>query len=93
MAASQYKFELPFGGSDRALVSVVMGSRSDWEPCMQHACALLEKLGIPFEVGVVSRIARPTSFISMRSMLKIAASPSLLPVPAVPRISRVSSPV
>src|SRR5512141_1903843 len=39
-------------------VGVVMGSRSDWET-MQHAVAILEKLGIPHEVRVVSAHRTP----------------------------------
>jgi 5-(carboxyamino)imidazole ribonucleotide mutase len=40
------------------LIGVVMGSRSDWET-MQHAVAHLERLGIPFEVRVVSAHRTP----------------------------------
>ncbi|PKM08406.1 MAG: 5-(carboxyamino)imidazole ribonucleotide mutase [Gammaproteobacteria bacterium HGW-Gammaproteobacteria-4] len=40
------------------LVGVVMGSRSDWDT-MQHACARLEQLGVPFEVRVVSAHRTP----------------------------------
>ena len=35
-----------------------MGSRSDWE-VMQHACATLEQLGVPFEARVVSAHRTP----------------------------------
>jgi 5-(carboxyamino)imidazole ribonucleotide mutase len=42
----------------RALVGVVMGSRSDWET-MQHAVAKLEALGVPHEVRVVSAHRTP----------------------------------
>ncbi len=40
------------------LVGVVMGSRSDWET-MQHACATLTALDIPFEAEVVSAHRTP----------------------------------
>ncbi len=40
------------------LVGVVMGSRSDWET-MQHACATLTTLQIPFEAEVVSAHRTP----------------------------------
>jgi 5-(carboxyamino)imidazole ribonucleotide mutase len=40
------------------LVGVVMGSRSDWET-MQHGVAVLEKLGVPHEVSVVSAHRTP----------------------------------
>lgn len=43
-------------GSPR--VGVVMGSRSDWET-MQHATAVLEQLGVPHEVRVVSAHRTP----------------------------------
>ncbi|WP_159016289.1 5-(carboxyamino)imidazole ribonucleotide mutase [Cognatiluteimonas profundi] len=39
-------------------VGVVMGSRSDWET-MQHAVAILEKLGVAHEVRVVSAHRTP----------------------------------
>ena len=41
-----------------ALVSVVMGSASDWET-MQHAVALLEKFGVPNEHRIVSAHRTP----------------------------------
>ena len=40
------------------LVGVVMGSKSDWET-MQHACATLTTLEIPFEAEVVSAHRTP----------------------------------
>jgi len=41
-----------------ALVGVIMGSRSDWET-MQHACATLDELGVPYETRVVSAHRTP----------------------------------
>lgn len=40
------------------LVSVIMGSTSDWET-MRHSCEMLEKLAIPFEKKVVSAHRTP----------------------------------
>jgi 5-(carboxyamino)imidazole ribonucleotide mutase len=40
------------------LVGVVMGSKSDWET-MSHAVAMLERLGVPHEVRVVSAHRTP----------------------------------
>jgi len=40
------------------LVGLVMGSRSDWET-MQHAAAMLDKLGVAHEVRVVSAHRTP----------------------------------
>ncbi|MCS7042658.1 MAG: 5-(carboxyamino)imidazole ribonucleotide mutase [Bryobacteraceae bacterium] len=40
------------------LVGVVMGSRSDWET-MQHACAVLEQFGVPYEKRVTSAHRTP----------------------------------
>ena len=40
------------------LVGVVMGSRSDWDT-MKHAVDLLEELGVPYEVRVVSAHRTP----------------------------------
>ncbi|MCC6951826.1 MAG: 5-(carboxyamino)imidazole ribonucleotide mutase [Phycisphaerales bacterium] len=42
----------------RALVGVVMGSRSDWET-MQHASETLKSLKVPHEVSVVSAHRTP----------------------------------
>ncbi|MCL2401088.1 MAG: 5-(carboxyamino)imidazole ribonucleotide mutase [Oscillospiraceae bacterium] len=39
-------------------VGVIMGSTSDWDT-MQHACAILEELGIPYEKKVVSAHRTP----------------------------------
>jgi 5-(carboxyamino)imidazole ribonucleotide mutase len=41
-----------------ALVGIIMGSKSDWET-MQGAADTLEKLGIPFEVEIVSAHRTP----------------------------------
>ncbi|HVZ94913.1 MAG TPA: 5-(carboxyamino)imidazole ribonucleotide mutase [Phycisphaerales bacterium] len=40
------------------LVGVIMGSRSDWDT-MAHAAAMLEELGVPHEVRVVSAHRTP----------------------------------
>ena len=40
------------------LVGLIMGSQSDWET-MQHAAQTLERLGVPFEVRVVSAHRTP----------------------------------
>lgn len=40
------------------LVSIIMGSRSDW-PTMRHAARVLEQLGVPHEVKVVSAHRTP----------------------------------
>jgi len=42
----------------KPLVGVIMGSSSDWET-MQHCVALLEQLGVPHEVRVVSAHRTP----------------------------------
>jgi 5-(carboxyamino)imidazole ribonucleotide mutase len=41
-----------------ALVGIVMGSQSDW-PTMQHAAAVLDELGVPHEVRIVSAHRTP----------------------------------
>ena len=40
------------------VVGVIMGSRSDWET-MQHTCATLDELGVPYETRVVSAHRTP----------------------------------
>lgn len=42
----------------KPLVAVIMGSTSDWET-MQHAVTVLEQLGVPHEVQVVSAHRTP----------------------------------
>lgn len=42
----------------KALVGVIMGSKSDWDT-MQHCVAMLEQLNIPHEVEVVSAHRTP----------------------------------
>ena len=60
-----FQHEQTFGrGDTTAQVSVVMGSRSDWEPCMMHACRTLDELHIPFETGVVSAHRTPQRMFS-----------------------------
>lgn len=41
------------------LVSVIMGSQSDWSDVMEHAAAALDELGVPYEVKVVSAHRTP----------------------------------
>jgi 5-(carboxyamino)imidazole ribonucleotide mutase len=42
----------------KPLVGVIMGSSSDWET-MQHACAVLDRFGVPHERKVVSAHRTP----------------------------------
>lgn len=42
----------------RPLVGIIMGSKSDWET-MQHAATTLDKLGVAYEVRVVSAHRTP----------------------------------
>ncbi|MBD3754575.1 MAG: 5-(carboxyamino)imidazole ribonucleotide mutase [Gammaproteobacteria bacterium] len=44
--------------SDKVLVGVIMGSKSDW-PTMQHAVEMLEKFNVPYEAKVVSAHRTP----------------------------------
>jgi len=44
--------------SEKPLVGVIMGSKSDWET-MQNVAETLEKLGVPFETQVVSAHRTP----------------------------------
>ena len=41
-----------------AVVGVIMGSISDWET-MQHACTVLDEMGIPYEKDVISAHRTP----------------------------------
>jgi 5-(carboxyamino)imidazole ribonucleotide mutase len=44
--------------TDKPLVGVIMGSRSDWET-MRHAAEILEKFGVPHEKHIVSAHRTP----------------------------------
>lgn len=44
--------------SKRALVGIVMGSKSDWET-MEHSAKMLEELGVPHEARVLSAHRTP----------------------------------
>ncbi|MCB1848113.1 MAG: 5-(carboxyamino)imidazole ribonucleotide mutase [Halieaceae bacterium] len=44
--------------SDAPLVSIIMGSQSDW-PTLQHAAQVLEELGVAYEAKVVSAHRTP----------------------------------
>ncbi len=43
----------------RDFVSVIMGSKSDWPDVMEHAGAMLDLLGVPHEVKIVSAHRTP----------------------------------
>ncbi|MEO5952858.1 MAG: AIR carboxylase family protein, partial [Chloroflexia bacterium] len=43
---------------NKPLVGVIMGSKSDWET-MKNAADTLDKLGVPYEVRVVSAHRTP----------------------------------
>jgi 5-(carboxyamino)imidazole ribonucleotide mutase len=60
MAEPESEKEAGVHGSHPAspLVGIIMGSKSDWET-MQNAADSLEKLGVPFEVKVVSAHRTP----------------------------------
>ncbi|MDH2435877.1 5-(carboxyamino)imidazole ribonucleotide mutase [Pokkaliibacter sp. MBI-7] len=47
----------------KPLVGIIMGSKSDWET-MSHAADMLEQLGVPFEVRVVSAHRTPDLLFS-----------------------------
>lgn len=52
---------------DKALVSVVMGSDSDWKQ-MKPCCQLLDQLGIPYDKAVVSAHRMPDEMMQHAKM-------------------------
>ncbi len=55
-----------------ALVGVIMGSKSDWST-LSHTADMLEKLGIPYEVKVVSAHRTPDLlFLLSSAILKLS---------------------
>ena len=56
-----------------AKVGIVMGSDSDM-PVMSKAAEVLEKLGIDFEMTIISAHREPDTFLSMQRARKRKAS-------------------
>ncbi len=67
------------------LVGIIMGSQSDWET-LQPAAQLLEQLGVPHEVKVVSAHARRICCSTMRQRPKAADLPRSLPALAAQQL-------
>ncbi len=44
----------------RPLVGIIMGSKSDWTPAMSHAATMLDELGVPYEIRVISAHRTPS---------------------------------
>ncbi|MEL6569171.1 MAG: 5-(carboxyamino)imidazole ribonucleotide mutase [Pseudomonadota bacterium] len=55
--------------SDTPLVAVIMGSQSDW-PTMDGACDMLERLGVPHEVRIVSAHRTPERLVKFATEAK-----------------------
>lgn len=49
--------------SDRPLIGIIMGSQSDW-PTMKHAADILDHLGVPHEVKIVSAHRTPHRMVA-----------------------------
>ena len=69
------------------LVSIIMGSQSDWET-MQAATTVLTELGIPFEARVVSAHRTPRGWSSLPRARLSAGFRSSLPAPVARHIWR-----
>ena len=54
----------------QALVSIIMGSQSDW-PTMSHAAETLEALGIPYESKIVSAHRTPQRLYDFAHQAKV----------------------
>lgn len=54
------------GDTMQPIVSVIMGSQSDWE-IMQHACNILEEFLIPFEKKIISAHRTPDRLFTFAS--------------------------
>src|SRR3989442_7520409 len=50
----------------KSLVSIIMGSKSDWET-MEHAANTLEELGVSYEVRVLSAHRTPDQLLEYAS--------------------------
>ena len=61
-------------------VSIIMGSKSDWE-VMSAACETLEQFGVPFEKKVISAHRTP-QFFCIASVGTGAMAGALIAVPS-----------
>ena len=52
--------------SEKPLVSIVMGSMSDWDT-MQHCASMLDKFGVPYEKNVASAHRKPEKSCKLAS--------------------------
>ena len=87
-----------------AQVAVIMGSKSDW-PCMQEATQIMDRLGVSYEVEVVSAHRTPDKLMEFSSQAAgrgiqaggaahlpgMVASKTRLPVLGVPVQSKALS--
>ena len=73
--------------SDKAVVGIIMGSRSDWS-VMEAAADTLASLGVPFEAKVVSAHQPPSVCSIMRELLESVALKLLLLAPVAQPTSR-----
>ena len=48
----------------KSLVSVIMGSRSDWSGAMEHCAAVLEELAVPHDVRILSAHRTPQELVA-----------------------------
>lgn len=58
MSSKSLPISDPTATPERPLVGVIMGSKSDWDT-MQHACHMLDSLGVPYERHIVSAHRTP----------------------------------
>ena len=48
----------------KALVAIMMGSKSDWDGCMKAAADVLEEFGVPYEARVLSAHRTPKQAVA-----------------------------
>ena len=86
LAASGADFtaRVMYNAAVKPLVGIIMGSTSDWET-IKPAADTLERLGVPFEVRVVSAHRTPDLLFEYAATARDAASRSSSPAPAAPR--------
>lgn len=59
-------FKALFRMEDKPLVSIVLGSASDWDT-MRHCAATLEKFGVPYERNIASAHRTPAKAVEIAS--------------------------
>lgn len=74
---------------DKPLVSIVLGSVSDWDT-MRHCAATLEKFGVPYERNIASAHRTPAKAVEIASTARARGVKAVIAAAAAPLTLRAS---